>query len=177
VTFESNSGRRLNGAELPPRTAAPADTANPLIDELRALAPNLGVDRGDALIDATDRAVQRSYALAALARHFAQPDESALSRNDRAVVRRTALDHVEALSAAVNQMTTLLADWLPPSSASAVATAQWQETAERILAAAQAVDQELNAASNDDLERRKAWLAAAFVRLRHLVEVAPSQLQ
>jgi hypothetical protein len=176
VTFESNSGRRLNGAELPPRTAAPADAANPLLDELRAAAPNLGVDRGDALIDATDRAVQRSYALAALARHFAQPDESALSRDDRAVVRRTALDHVEALSVAVNQMATLLADWLPPSSASAVAPAQWQETVERILSAAQAVDQELNASSND-LQGRKARLAAAFARLRHLVEVAPSQLQ
>ena len=77
----------------------------------------------------------------------------------------------------MNQMRALLADWLPPSSASAIAPAHWQETVEGILAAAQEVDQELNASSKGDLEGRKARLAGAFVRLRHLVEVAPSQLQ
>jgi len=121
--------------------------------------------------------VQRSYALAALAQRFPQPGESALAAVDRAVVRRIALDHVEALSAAVGEMTTLLAVLLPPSSASAVAPAHWQETAEGILAAAQGVDQELNASSNGDLDGRKARLATASVRLRSLIRVAPSQLQ
>jgi len=176
VAFEANGGRRLNGAELPPRTTPPADATNPLLDELRAAA-NPDVDAGDALIDATDRAVQRSYALAALAQRFPQPGESALAAVDRAVVRRIALDHVEALSAAVGEMTTLLAVLLPPSSASAVAPAHWQETAEGILAAAQGVDQELNASSNGDLDGRKARLATASVRLRSLIRVAPSQLQ
>jgi len=177
VAFEANGGRRLNGAELPPRTALPADATNPLLDELRAAAANPDVDAGDALIDATDRAVQRSYALEALARRFPQPGESALTESDRAVVRRIALDHVEALSAAVGEMTTLLAVLLPPSSASAVAPAHWQETAEGILAAAQGVDQELNASSNGELDGRKARLATALVRLRSLIRVAPSQLQ
>jgi hypothetical protein len=177
VAFEANDSHRPNGAELPPRTAAPADAANPLLDELRAAAANAAGDPADALIDATDRAVQRSYALAALARRFPQPGESALAERDRAVVRRTALDHVEALSAAVSQITTLLAAWLPLSSASVVAPAHWQETAEGILAAAQGVDQEVNASSNGDLDGRKARLATALARLRSLVKVAPSQLQ
>jgi hypothetical protein len=176
VAFEANSGHRLNGAELPPRTAAPADAANPLLDELRAAAANAAADPADALIDATDRAVQRSYALAALARRFPQLVESALATGDRAVVRHTALDHVEALSTAVSQMTTLLAALLPPSSGSAVAAAHWQQTAEDILVAAQGVDQELNASSHGDLDGRKARLATALTRLRSLVKVAPSQL-
>src|SRR5215831_4522 len=88
VAFEANRGRRLNGAELPLRTTPPADATNPLLDELRAAAANPDVDAGDALIDATDRAVQRSYALEALARRFPQPGESALTEGDRAVVRR-----------------------------------------------------------------------------------------
>jgi hypothetical protein len=93
------------------------------------------------------------------------------------LVRRTALDHVEALSTAVSQMTTLLAAWLPQSSASAAAPAHWQETAEGILAAAQGVDQELNASSYSDLDGRKVRLATALTRLRSLVKVSSSQLQ
>jgi len=177
LAFEANGARRLSGTELPPRTAPPADAANPLLDALRAAAPNAVSDAGDALIDATDRAMQRSYALAALARRFPQPGESALAGGDRAVVRRTALDHVEALSAAVGQMTTLLAVLLPPASASPAAPARWQETAERILAAAQTVDQELNASSSGALDGRKTRLAMALVQLRSLVQAAPSQLQ
>jgi hypothetical protein len=177
VAFEAIGGHHPNGAELPPRTAAPADAANPFLDELRAAAANAAADPGDALIDATDRAVQRSYALAALARRFSQAGESALAEKDRAVVRRTALDHVEALSTAVSQMTTLLAAWLPPASASVAAPVHWQETAEGILSAAQGVDQELNASSNGDIEGGKQRLATALTRLRSLVKGAPFQLQ
>jgi hypothetical protein len=165
VAFEAGSGRRPNGAALPQLTAAPADASNPLLEQLRAAA-NPDADPGDALIDADDHAVQRAYALAALARRFPPPVETTLTARDRTAVRAIALDHSNALSVSVVAMSTLLAPVVPPAPAAPGALANWQETAENVMAAARDVDQELNAGSTSDLESRKARLGGALARLR-----------
>ncbi|HLK47074.1 MAG TPA: zf-HC2 domain-containing protein [Bryobacteraceae bacterium] len=175
IAFESGGARRANGAGLPRRPAAPADAANPLIDQLRA-ASNGAADPGDSLIEATDRAVQRAYALAALAQRFPAPLEASLAPADRTLVRRMALDHADILSASVTAMNTLLTAVLPPANVAPPAGAGWQQTAETVLAAARGADQAINAATAD-LDARKTRLAVSLARLRGLIEILRTELQ
>ena len=175
IAFEPGDGRRAGGATLPGRAAAPADAANPLLDQLRAAA-NGGADPGDALIDATDRAMQRAYALAALARHFPPSLEASLADGDRSIVRGIAIDHAGVLSTAVSSMDSLLLRVLPPVNPAPAATSSWQETAERLVVAARDADQAINAVTGE-LGARESRLADALARLRGLIGTMQAQLQ
>ncbi len=176
VAFESSGGRHATTADLPRRSTVPADTVNPLIEQLRA-AGNAGADPGDSLIDASDRAVQRAYALAALGRRFPEPLEASLAAGDRMLVRRMAMDHADALSASITAMTALLSPVLAPADAAPQSLANWQATAESALAAARDADQAMNAGTAGDLDARKARLALALAHLRSLVQLVRTQLQ
>lgn len=175
VVFEPGDGRRVGGGGLPGRTAAPPDVTNPLLDQLRAAA-NSAADPGDALIDATDRAVQRAYALATLARRFPPPSETVLAASDRSVLRSIAMDHARVLSTSVGSMTGLLLRVLSPVNGAPAATSSWQETADAMVAASRDADQAINAATGD-LDARESRLAGALARLRGLIETMQTQLR
>jgi hypothetical protein len=175
VVFEPGDGRRVGGGGLPGRTAAPPDVTNPLLDLLRAAA-NSAADPGDALIDATDRAVQRAYALATLARRFPPPSETVLAASDRSVLRSIAMDHARVLSTSVGSMTGLLLRVLSPVNGAPAATSSWQETADAMVAASRDADQAINAATGD-LDARESRLAGALARLRGLIETMQTQLR
>ena len=176
VAFEPGDGRRAGGASLSGRAAAPAAAANPLLDQLRAAATG-GADPGDSLIDATDRAIQRAYALAGLARRFTPPLETSLAAGDRSIVRGIAIDHAGVLSTSVASMTGLLTRILPPPvNAAPAATSSWQETAEGLVAAARDADQAINDTTGD-LGTRESRLADALARLRALIGTMQTQLQ
>lgn len=174
VAFEPGDGRRAGGAGLALRAPAPPDAANPLLGQLRAAA-NGGADPGDALIDATDRVIERAYAIASLARRFPAPLELSLSAGDRSVVHGIAIDHAAVLSESEASMTGLLRGVVPPVNTAPPASLSWQATAEALLAAARDADQAINA--DGDLAVRKSRLAEALARLRSLIETMQTQLR
>jgi hypothetical protein len=147
ITFEQQAGRGLTSPT--PSRAPVTNPTNPLIPDIN-----------DALIDASDRVLERAHALAALARRFPAATEASLDDQDRTVLRRIAADHLDAISLAARQLRAAL----KTTASSDVHAADWHDTAEEILRAAMEADQELNS-SGSDVEGRLARLRAAVARL------------
>lgn len=152
----------------PPKSAAPAARSNPLIAGLAARLGNGTSISGltDELIDVTDRASQRAFALRALARRFPVEAESQMSTADSATLRGILQDHTAALLTALREIRRLVAPLLtnvpaPPAPAS---PPDWQAIAEELPAAVDRLDRTLNGAT-DAGEARKVRLAQSIADL------------
>jgi hypothetical protein len=160
ITFE-DVGRTDSRASLrPPRTAVPADRVNPVISDLLAHLGNgiAGSDLADELIDATDRAAGRAFALRTLARRFPPESTSQLSPSDAETLAGIVRDHTAGLGTAIRELRRLLAPILPNSQPSPSTGASWQQIAEGLPVTADRLDRTLNGAS-DASDARKARLA------------------
>lgn len=149
------------------RMAAPADRINPLIAEL---AQRLGdkvplTDLTDELIDATDRAAERAFALRALARRFPVDVAALLPAEESGLLRKMERDHLAGLAAALQEIRRLAAPILPASPPPAGASAEnWQALAEGLPGTVDRLDRTLNGAT-DAGDARKAQLAQLLVDL------------
>jgi hypothetical protein len=151
---------------------AQTERVNPLIADLQAHLGNeaSAADLSDELIEATDQAEQRAFALRSLARRFPPEAVSTLSLSDAGILTGIVRDHVGALAAAIQEIRRLLAPILPDVAAPAgpFSAARWQTTAESLPAAVEALDRVVNNAgmvnnaTGDprDIERRVAEATA-----------------
>jgi hypothetical protein len=162
-----------NDAKPPASTkaGATADRPNPLIGDLvNHLGGSVSAsDLRDQLIDATDRAAQRAFALRTLARRFPSDVTPQLSPADTALLSRMLLDHTNALINAMREIRPAIAPILPnAASPGGSGTTNWQTTAERLPAAVDRLDRSLNGAT-DSSDARKAQLAQLIADLDRLV--------
>jgi hypothetical protein len=171
LTFEEVRSGDTPAALPPSHAPIAADRANPLIADLRAdLRAHLGdglpaTDLSDELIDATDRAAERAFALRALARRFPPREASQLSRSDGASLSGMAKDHAAALAIAIQELERLLAPILPNSGAPpAPGPVNWQSVAEALPPEVDQLDRTLNGAA-DATATRKTQLAETIRRL------------
>jgi hypothetical protein len=147
-----------------------AEQPNPLIG---GLASQLGggvsaSDLRDQLIDTTDQAAQRAFALRALAQRFPPDVTPQLSPPDTATLRGILLDHADVLIHAMREIRRTIAPILSaPSSTVGPSEANWQEAAERLPAAIDRFDRALNGAT-DSSDARKAQLAQFLADLDRL---------
>jgi len=126
-------------------------------------------DLRDQLIDATDRAAQRAFALRALARRFPPAEITNLSAGDSALLGDILRDHAEALSAATQEIRRTIAPILPnPAAAAGTDSPDWQTAAERLPALVDRLDRTLNGAG-DSSEARKAQLAQCVADLERQI--------
>jgi hypothetical protein len=155
-----NSGVRQSGGSLPPsRTPVPPDKMNPLIADLH------NPDLGDQLIDYTDRATERAYALRSLARRFQVEAISQLSIGDLETLRSILNDHAAGLAGAVQEIHQVVAPILPISIPPPEPTGNsWQSLAESLPGAVDRLDRVLNGAT-DASEARKSQLAVTLAQL------------
>jgi hypothetical protein len=172
---------RANGAPAPAPgapAAVPAEKSNPLIAELQG---RLGAAVStsaltDQLIDATDRASERAFALRSLARRFPPEAAAHLSREDAAMLNTMARDHAEALRQAMEEIRRVLSPILPAASGStsipASATISWQTAAESLPSEVEQLDRTANGAT-DAMAARKAQLAASLARIDGLIRSLP----
>jgi hypothetical protein len=175
LQFEDVRGPGSRTPSPAPGTAAPAGTANPLIAELRARLGN-GVstsDLTDELIDATDRASERAFALRALARRFPPESASQLAPADGKVLSGILRDHVNGLATAIQGIRRLVAPILPDSQppAAALNGAAWQALTESLPPAVERLDRTLNGATHASVER-KTLLAESIADIdRRIVDL------
>jgi hypothetical protein len=157
--------------QAPAKAAASADRPNPLIGDLVSHAGG-GVstsDLRDQLIDATDRAAQRAFAMRALARRFPPDVTSTLSRADADTLADILRDHVDRLTSATREIRQTIAPILPNTPLlGGTGVEHWQTTAERLPAAIDRVDRSLNGAT-DSSDARKTQLSQFMAELDRLV--------
>ncbi len=150
--------------------AAPARKAqsNPLNrasgqTRLEALlgSPQAAEDFTDRALDASDAVLARVHALRALARAFPPAQESALSAGDQHLLTELRHDHVTALTQKIADLRAALLPVIGNASPDGAAadSATWQDAAQKLLTAAQQLDETLNrelasdAASANDFGR------------------------
>jgi hypothetical protein len=145
---------------------AQTERVNPLIADLQA---HLGheasaADLRDELIEATDQAEQRAFALRSLARRFPPDAVSTLSLSDAGILAGIVREHAGAFAAAIQDIRRLLAPILPDIAEppGAPSAARWQTTAESLPAAVEALDRMANNPTGDpgDIQRRVAEATA-----------------
>jgi hypothetical protein len=152
------------------KSGTAAERPNPLISDL---ASQLGgsvsaSDLRDQLIDATDRAAQRAFALRALARRFPPDVTPHLSPEGTATLQGILLDHADVLISSMREIRRTLAPILPsPGSPGGPGAANWQTTAEPLAATIDRFDRALNGAT-DSSDARKAQLAQLLADLDQL---------
>ena len=149
--------------------AAPA--AAPMQGRLQALLGNResAEEFTNRVLDASDAAMARVHALRALARAFPPQIESGLAAGDITLLRSLRDDHAAALSMRIADLQRILKPVIPQSAALPMPEPApgWQRGAEDLFAAAQQVDDLLNAAlatsggAGDDSDFRKLGLAVA----------------
>ena len=154
-----------------------AERSNPLIG---GLASQLGggvsaSDLRDQLIDTTDQAAQRAFALRALARRFPPDVTPQLSPADTATLKGILLDHVDVLIRSTREIRRMIAPILPaPGSTVGPSEANWQAAAARLPAAIDRFDRALNGAT-DSSDARKAQLAEFLADLERLTTTLRSE--
>ncbi|MGI8741378.1 MAG: hypothetical protein ACR2NN_02180 [Bryobacteraceae bacterium] len=103
------------------------------------------------VLDASEAAMARAYALRALARRFAPEIEARLSPEDRNILAGLRQDHLSSLRVRVRQIDRLLepalADLAPSreTQSASAASPEWQMQAQQVFASMQRVDQLLSA--------------------------------
>ena len=156
MRFEEARGRN-HAAEEPQRAASRPNTPvpNPLITELHARLGGTTEELSERLIDANDRAVERAYALRALARRFPRTTERELTTADRRALAAIVSDHLTTLAQATVELRRLLEPILPQRTPleGHQTPPEWQVEAETILVSAQSLDQMLGGAAPADSER------------------------
>ena len=174
---------RAAGARVPirpPRTAAPVDRTNPLISDLQArFGSEVSTsDLADRVIDVTDRAAERAFALRALARRFPPETASQLSTSEVDTLRGILRDHAGRLATAVQELRRLIAPILPSFTAPPVAanTARWHELAEDLPDAVERLDRAVNGAT-DASDARKAQLAETMAGLDRQITTLQSRVR
>jgi len=174
VRFEEARGRN-HAAEEPQRAASRPNTPipNPLITELHAKLGGNTEELSERLIDANDRAVERAYALRALARRFPRTTERELSTADRRVLAAIVSDHLTTLAQATVELRRLLEPILPQGTPleGHQTPPEWQVEAETILVSAQSLDQMLGGAAPADSERVAEELARLNAQMAAIQEL------
>jgi hypothetical protein len=174
VRFEEARGRN-HAAEEPQRAASRPNTPvpNPLITELHARLGGNSEELSDRLNDANDRAIDRAYALRALARRFPRTTERELSTADRRALAAIVSDHLTTLAQATAELRRLLKPILPQRTPveGHQTPPDWQAEAETIQVSAQSLDQMLGGAAPADSERVAEALARLDVQMAAIQEL------
>jgi hypothetical protein len=161
----------------PRRGVSAVEPVNPLIQELQALPGSDAADTGlaDRLLDQTDRAIERAYALRSLARRFPGEVAEPWTPADRALLEGLVRDHLDAMAASIAAIQHLLAPILP-AVANPPATQHlpalpsgWRLVAETLPDSLNQLDRLLNRPSGagPDLDARKARLAQTLAAIRN----------
>jgi hypothetical protein len=140
---------------------------NPLIGDL-VKHPGGGVslsDLRDQLIDDTDRAAQRAFALRGLARRFPPDVTPQLSPADTATLAGIVRDHAGGLTRSIEEVRRILGSIVPnlPSPGGSGAP-NWQTAAERLPSVVDRLDRALNGAT-DASDARKLQIAQLLAEL------------
>jgi hypothetical protein len=160
------------------KPAASTEKPNPLIGDLvNHLGGGLSVsDLRDQLIDDTDRAAQRAFALRGLARRFPPNVTSQLSSADTATLAGIVRDHAGGLINSIQEVRRILGSILPnPLSLGGTGASNWQTAAERLPAAVDRLDRALNGAT-DSSDARKLQIAQLLTELDRQIVVLRSEI-
>ena len=120
------------------------------------------------ILDASEAVMARAYALRGLSRRFPHVVEAQLADADRDVLVSIRGEHVAGIRRHLVALRSSVAPLLPKSAeAQSPPAADWHAKAERLFAAAQAVDHLLNRvlAGGQDFSRLAPELAEAIARL------------
>jgi hypothetical protein len=150
------------GASSP---AAPGTVARPAPSQLVGILGEDGVNR---ILDASEAVMARAFALRGLSRRFPPVVEAQLADADRDVLVSLQGEHVAGIRRHLVALRSSVAPLLPkPAEAQVPPAADWHAKAERLFAAAQAVDHLLNRvlAGGQDVARLAPELADALARL------------
>jgi len=142
---------------------------DPIIDD--GTAQFAAADMPVGLTDAVERAVDRTYALRALARRFSPAAEAQLSGTDVALLKGIVRDHAAALGDAVHAIRRIMALDLDPSALpEPPSTETWRSIAENVPALAGQLDHALNskAAATD---AHDVQLSRLLLQLDHQARV------
>jgi len=105
----------------------------------------LGEETIEQILDDSEAIMARAFAIRALARRFPTDAQAQLSAAGRGVLAGIRDEHTSILAARLDDLKSHLAPILPASTPSApLPASNWQDSGERILAAAQHVDDVLN---------------------------------
>jgi len=170
LQFEAVASNDLK-APTPGKLSAAVDGPNPLIAEMvNRLGGNVSMsDFRDELINATDRAAERAFALRALARRFPQNATTSLSGDESALLGGILHDHAEGLTTAVQEVRRAIAQILPNSPPSGLESGgNWQTLADGLPVAVNRLDRLLNDAT-DSSDTRKAQIAQSMADLSQQV--------
>ena len=170
LQFEAVASNDLK-APTPGKLSAAVDGPNPLIAEMvNRLGGNVSMsDFRDELINATDRAAERAFALRALARRFPQNATTSLSGDESALLGGILHDHAEGLTTAVQEVRRAIAQILPNSPPSGLESGgNWQTLADGLPVAVDRLDRLLNDAT-DSSDTRKAQIAQSMADLSQQV--------
>lgn len=125
------------------------------------------VSLADQLIDLTEQASERAYALRALARRFPPSAASQLLPADAGTLAAMLRDHAAMLTASMEQIRRLLGADLTGNPA--LPSAQWQTIAESLPDEVERFDRSLNGATDAD-NARKEQLAANIARIESMTQ-------
>ncbi len=162
VTYRVETIPPVDSEQSPDRKGG---VAQPRPSQLVGVLGEEGVNR---ILDASESVMARAYALRGLSRRFPPTVEAQLADADRDVLAALRGEHVSGIGRHVVALRSGIASLLPKSADPPTpATAEWQTKAERLFAAAQAVDHLLNRAlaGGQDFARLAPELAEAMGRL------------
>jgi hypothetical protein len=163
---------RVSGLDQPRRDEIRAALASVPFAELHfedaatsapAANPQVG-NTSDALMEATEHAVGRAFALRSLARRFTLDTESHLSDEDAATLKALLHDHATALAAAIHEIQHVLSLDLPESVVPSESRADWRSVAENIPSLTDQLDHALNT-TGGAIDARKAQIARILAQL------------
>jgi hypothetical protein len=174
VEVERTSGRiqvRVSGLDQPRRDEIRAALAAIPIADLQfedaatsapAANPQVG-NMADALMEATERATGRAFALRSLARRFTLDIEAHLSDADAVTLKAMMHDHATGLAAVIHDIEHLLSLNLPESVNPPGPPADWRSIAENAPALTEQLDHALN--TSGAIDARKPQIARILAQL------------
>jgi hypothetical protein len=165
VRMQAGALQRYESTEVERRPPPQVDTANPLLAELQARAPDAvsTAEVGDQLIENTENMIERVYALRSLARRFRAEDVAQMTASETMMLNGMIRDHAAVIGTSSAAIRRRLAPVLPEITPTNPVDESWQDLAQGLLADARRLDQSLNATTNsDDLADRKLRAAQAL---------------
>jgi len=173
VQLQVGKFENLEGRESPRHPAVQVDTANPLLDELRAASPDgaTAAEMADQLTDHTESILERVYALRGLARRFPSEVTARMSPSELAAMDGIVRDHAGAIAAARSAIERLVKPILPGRGpAPPVPATTWQEAAQALVDDARRLDEALNAATaSGELRERKLRAEEALAHMERFL--------